>query len=217
MSKLRVLLADDHALVRAGLRSLLESWEGIEVVAEAADGGEAIALAREHGPDIVLIDIAMKDIDGLRATEEIKKDRPDTKVIIVSMHGSRDFIDHALRAGASGYVLKDAAGTELEAALRAVSRGEIYLSPAVMRKVVDGYMHGQSKDDAAANPLTPRQTEILRLIGTGRTTKEIARALDLSVKTVEAHRGQMMERLGVRDIANLLLEAVRRGLITLEK
>jgi len=215
--RVRLLLADDHALMRAGLRALVESWEGVEVVAEADDGREAVALALRHRPDVVLVDIAMKGMDGLRATEEIRRADPAIRVVIVSMHGGRDFIDRALKAGASGYVLKDAAEADLEAAIRAACRGEVYLSPAVAREVVAGYVQGPEGGDKAAGLLTPRQAEVLKLIGEGRNTKEIARLLGLSAKTVEAHRGQIMERLGVHDAANLVLEAVRRGLITLDR
>lgn len=215
MSPLRVLLVDDHALVRAGIRSLLESMAGVTVAAEAGSGRQAVELARELAPDIVLMDITMDDMDGLTATAAITAAQPAVKVIVLSMHDTGDFYDQALRCGARGYLLKDAAVTELEMALAAVTRGDIYLSPAVSRHVVGNLLAGGTLAERPTSPLTPRQHEILQLIGHGRTTKEIARELDLSVKTVEAHRAQIMERLGVRNIANLLLEAARRGLITL--
>lgn len=218
MSTTRVLLVDDHSLVRAGIRALLQSIDTVDIVGEASGGRQAIELARAHQPDIVLMDIAMDDMDGLTATSRIVAEHPHMKVVILSMHNTGDFYDKALHCGAVGYLLKDAAVAELEMALAAVSRGDIYLSPAVSRHLV-GSMLARDAAEAAHEPslLTPRQNEILQLIGHGHSTKQIATELDVSVKTVEAHRAQIMERLGVRDIANLLLEAARRGLITLGK
>lgn len=215
MDKLRVLLVDDHSLVRAGIRALLETMARVEIVGEASSGRAAIELVRAHRPDIVLMDIAMDDMDGLTATTAIAAEHRTVKVIILSMHDTGDFFDQALRCGARGYLLKDAAVAELEMALSAVERGDVYLSPAVSRHVVGNLLARRAAEERPAAVLTPRQNEILQLIGNGRSTKEIARELELSVKTVEAHRAQIMERLGVRDIANLLLEAARRGLIAL--
>lgn len=215
MDKLRVLLVDDHSLVRAGIRALLETMARVEIVGEASGGRAAIELARAHRPDIVLMDIAMDDMDGLTATRAITAEHRAVKVIVLSMHDTGDFFDQALRCGARGYLLKDAAVAELEMALSAVERGDVYLSPAVSRHVVGNLLARGTTEERPAAVLTPRQNEILQLIGNGRGTKEIARQLELSVKTVEAHRAQIMERLGVRDIANLLLEAARRGLIVL--
>ncbi len=215
MDKLRVLLVDDHSLVRAGIRALLETMARVEIVGEASGGRAAIELARAHRPDIVLMDIAMDDMDGLAATRAITAEHRAVKVIVLSMHDTGDFFDQALRCGARGYLLKDAAVAELEMALSAVERGDVYLSPAVSRHVVGNLLARGTTEERPAAVLTPRQNEILQLIGNGRGTKEIARQLELSVKTVEAHRAQIMERLGVRDIANLLLEAARRGLIVL--
>lgn len=215
MDKLRVLLVDDHSLVRAGIRALLETMARVEIVGEASGGRAAIELVRAHRPDIVLMDIAMDDMDGLTATRAITAEHRAVKVIVLSMHDTGDFFDQALRCGARGYLLKDAAVAELEMALSAVERGDVYLSPAVSRHVVGNLLARGTTEERPAAVLTPRQNEILQLIGNGRGTKEIARQLELSVKTVEAHRAQIMERLGVRDIANLLLEAARRGLIVL--
>lgn len=215
MDKLCVLLVDDHSLVRAGIRALLETMARVEIVGEASSGRAAIELVRAHRPDIVLMDIAMDDMDGLTATTAITAEHRAVKVIILSMHDSGDFFDQALRCGARGYLLKDAAVAELEMALSAVERGDVYLSPAVSRHVVGNLLARRAGEERPAAVLTPRQNEILQRIGSGRSTKEIARELELSVKTVEAHRAQIMERLGVRDIANLLLEAARRGLIAL--
>ena len=214
----RVLLADDHPLVRAGIRSLLEGIEGIAVVAEASDGAEAVRLTQELRPDLVIVDITMKPMNGLDALREIKKVLPQTLVIVLSMHVTEGFVMQSLKLGASGYLLKDAATSELELAVRAVRRGERYLSPAVSRQLVEKVIAlSESRQTAEANPLTARQQEILRLIALGNATKEIAYSLGLSVKTVEAHRAQIMERLGIRDIPGLVLYAVRNGIITLDE
>jgi DNA-binding NarL/FixJ family response regulator len=217
MNGLRVLLVDDHSLVRAGIRALLGSMAAVASIEEASSGRQAIDKARLLVPDLVLMDIAMDDMDGLTATRAITSEHPQIKVVILSMHDTGDFFDQALRCGARGYLLKDAAVGELEMAIAAVVRGDVYLSPAVSRHLVGNMLSRPPSTERPAGVLTPRQTEILELIGSGLATKEIARRLDLSVKTVEAHRAQIMERLGVRDIANLLLEAARRGLIALGK
>ncbi len=216
MTTIRVVIADDHTLVRAGIRTLLEDIEYVEVVAEAANGREALELTRKHHPDLAVLDIGMKEMDGLQAAAAIRREFPQVRVIMLSMHSTRDVVEQALRAGASAYLVKDAAITELELAVRAVSRGEVYLSPAVSRQVVAGYMPGGAKR-SPDDTLTRRQREILQLIASGKNTKEIARALTLSPKTVEAHRAQIMERLNVRNVANLVMEAVRRGIVHVEK
>lgn len=210
-ASLRVLLADDHTLVRAGIRALLASMPEIEVVGEAADGEAAVQLALQLQPDIVLMDISMKGMNGLQAAARIHDELPATRVIILSMHATNDYLQQALRAGAAGYMLKDAATLELQMALAAVARGGTYLSPAVSAQVVEGYLQN---DMLAENKvLTPRQNEILRLIAAGQSTKEIAFHLNLSSKTVDAHRAQLMDRLGIRDIAGLVRYAIRTGLI----
>ena len=212
MAGLRVLLVDDHALVRAGMRSLLREIEGVEVVAEAADGAEALRLAAEQRPDVVLLDIAMKGMNGLDAAARLREQLPLAKVIVLSMHTSEEYVLLALRAGAAGYLIKDSATAELELALKAVARGETYLSPAISRQVVDGYVQRVGAA-AAPDPLTPRQREVLKRIAEGRSTKEIAYELKLSVKTVATHRAQIMERLGIRDVAGLVRYAMRAGLV----
>lgn len=204
------MLADDHKLVRAGFRSLLEAMPNLDVVAEAADGEEAVSLAQQCQPDIVFMDIAMKRMNGLEAAAQIRDLLPDTRIIILSMHSTADYVQHALRAGATGYMLKDAATFELELALNAVLSGGVYLSPMVSSQVVESYLQ---KHQSADDVLTPRQTEILRLIAAGNNTKEIAFQLSLSAKTVETHRAQIMERLCIRDIAGLVRYAIRTGLI----
>ena len=203
MTPIRVLIADDHALVRAGIGALLRNIGGVEVVAEAGDGREALHLIGEHKPDVVLMDIAMPGLNGLEAVTRISREFPAVRVIILSMHASEEYVLHAMRAGASGYLLKGARTAELELAVAAVVRGEVYLSPAVSRHLVDQYVAGApagepaEQQPGAADRLTPRQREILQLIAEGRTTKEIAGLLAISVKTVEMHRAQLMERLDI--------------------
>ena len=213
MTPTRVLLADDHALVRAGIRSLLSTVPGVEVVAEAGTGQEAVALAEKLRPHVVLMDIAMHNLNGLDATARIVKRHPETRVIIVSMHASEEYALEALRAGASGYVLKDADLMELEHAIGAVTRGDTYLSPAISRHVIADYRRRVTEQPEPLDRLTPRQREVLQRIAEGLSTKEIAFKLSLSVKTVETHRAQLMERLNIHDVAGLVRFAVRVGLV----
>lgn len=217
MNLIRVLLADDHNLVSAGIRSLLEGLEDIRVVAEARDGREALGLIKTHRPDVVLMDIAMKGLNGLEATAQVKKEFPETHVVILSMHSSEEHVLQALRAGASGYLLKDSATLELELAVKMVMRGETYLSPPVSKHVIEGYIRRVSGEQHPIDLLTPRQREILQLIAEGCSTKEIAARLQVSVKTVETHRAQLMERLKIHDIPGLVRYAIRIGLITPEQ
>ena len=208
MKPIRVLLADDHTLVRAGLKSLLSLMPGIEVVAEAADGREAVELAATHHPDIVLMDINMPELNGLDAAERITREHEAVRVIILSMFGNEQYVEQALRSGASGYLLKDADARELELAIKAVRKGDTYLSPAAARHATALAMRAPSSD-----PLTARQREILQLIAEGASTKDIAQKLDLSVRTVETHRPQIMDRLQIREIAGLVRYAIRIGLV----
>lgn len=212
MAVLRVLLVDDHSLVRAGMRSLLRDIAGVEVVAEASDGAEALAAAERERPDVVLMDIAMKGMNGLEAAARLRERQPAAKVIILSMHTSEEYVLLALRAGAAAYLIKDSATSELELALKSVMRGETYLSPAISRQVVDGYVQRVGVG-TGPDPLTPRQREVLKRIAEGRSTKEIAFELNLSVKTVETHRAQIMERLSIRDVAGLVRYAMRAGIV----
>jgi DNA-binding NarL/FixJ family response regulator len=217
MKTARVLLADDHALVRAGIRSLLEKISGIEVVAEAGDGYEALELTKKHFPNVVLMDIAIPGLNGLEALARATKEFPAVKVIILSMHANEEYVLRALRAGACGYLLKDAAVTELELALRAVTRGETYLSPRISKRVIGSYLERLGNERPLREELTPRQREIVQLIAEGKSTKEIAFLLKVSVKTVEAHRAQLMARLDIRDVAGLVRYAMRVGLVPSEK
>lgn len=214
MIPLRLVLADDHALVRAGIRLLLEAMPSIEVVGEAGDGHEALVLASTTRPDILLVDIAMRGPNGLETAARVRKELPKVKVIILSMHANEEYVLQALQAGAAGYLLKDSAAAELDLAIQASQRGEVYLSPAISRTVIEGYMARVSGTaPKAPDPLTPRQREILKLVALGQSTKEIAFALSLSVKTVETHRAQLMKRLDIHEVAGLVKYALRLGLI----
>jgi DNA-binding NarL/FixJ family response regulator len=213
MKTIRMLLADDHTLVRAGIRGLVSALPDVEVVGETGDGQEALRLAETLRPDIVLLDIGMPGLNGLEVAARLATFDPTIRVIILSMHTSEEYVLQALRAGAAAYLLKGSAVAELEVAIRAVARGETYLSPAVSKRVVDDYVAriGNATDPLAA--LTPRQREILQLVAEGQTNKEIALRLGLSHRTVEVHRNQLMKRLAVHDVAGLVRFAVRVGLV----
>jgi DNA-binding NarL/FixJ family response regulator len=216
MKKIRVLLADDHTLMRAGVRALLDEMPGCEVVAEAGDGYEALELLRLHRPDVALMDIDMKRMNGLEAMAAAKREFPNLHVIMLSMHSEKQYVMQALRDGASGYLLKDAATVELELALTVVMKGDVYLSPGVSKQVAEGFVREAETADPVAL-LTPRQREILTLVAGGHNTKEIAFRLGLSTKTVEAHRTQLMERLDIHDVAGLVRFTIRAGLIKLDE
>jgi len=209
----RILLADDHKLVRAGLRSLVNAIPDVSVVGEASHGREAVEMAVRLKPDIVLMDINMPELNGLNAAERIARALPRTRVIMLSMLGNEAYIEEALRLGASGYLLKDADAIELALAIRAVADGQTYLSPAVAKHAAVLAKRGL----APSPPLTARQREVLQLIAEGRTTKEIAQKLDLSARTVETHRMQIMERLKIRDLAGLVRYAIREGIIAADR
>lgn len=207
---------DDHSLVRAGIRSLLEKIPDVEVVGEAANGRQALELVTSTFPDLVLIDIAMADLGGLEALPRILKIFPKARVVVLSAHSNEEYVIRALRSGASGYMVKDAATTELELAIRAVALRQTYLSPSISRTVIDSYLQRVGDELGPLEGLTARQREILQLIAEGKNTKEIAARLDISVKTVEAHRLQLMARLGIHDVPGLVRYAIRTGLVSPE-
>jgi DNA-binding NarL/FixJ family response regulator len=211
---MRILLADDHTLFREGVRSLLARMPEVIIVAESGDGREALELIDRHRPDIALLDITMPGLNGLEVAARVARQSPRTKVVILSMHASEPYVAQALRAGIAGYLLKDAAATELAAALHAVARGETYLSPAISRQVVDGFLGRVQPEVDPLAGLTGRQREILQLIAEGKSTKEIASVLDVGVKTVETHRAKLMERLNIPDVAGLVRFAIRSGMIS---
>jgi DNA-binding NarL/FixJ family response regulator len=213
METIRVLIADDHTLVRAGIKLLLQGLKGVDVVGEAGDGREALALVEDLRPDVLLTDISMPHTSGLELAARVSEEHPATHVIILSMHASEEYATRALRAGVLGYILKDSSLAELELAVRAVSQGEIYLSPAISRHVIADYLKRTRGVAADPGPLTPRQNEVLRRIAEGQTTKAIAKTLGVSVKTVETHRLQLMERLNIHDVAGLTRYAIRVGLV----
>jgi DNA-binding NarL/FixJ family response regulator len=217
MNGIRVLLADDHALVRAGIRSLLEKMPGVEVVAEASTGRQALEMVKAKLPNLVLMDIAMAELGGLEALPRVTKDFPGVKVIILSAHANEEYVIRALRGGAAGYMLKDAATAELELAIRSVTEDKTYLSPSISRTVIDSYLERVGGQLSPLEQLTPRQREILQLLAEGRNTKEVASDLNISVKTVESHRLQLMERLNIHDVPGLVRYAVRSGLVSAER
>jgi DNA-binding NarL/FixJ family response regulator len=213
MKPIRVILADDHTIVRSGLRALLASAKDIEVVAEAGNGRDALELVEKHRPDVVVTDITMPGMTGLDLVARLKKDLPDTRMIILSMHSNEEYVWQALRAGALGYLLKDAGTTELEQAIRTVARGETYLSSVISKQVIADYVLRAAPESGPLDQLTPRQREILKLVAEGNSTKEIAHLLKVSVKTVETHRAQLMERLNIHDVPGLVRFAIHIGLV----
>ena len=212
---IRTLIADDHALVRAGIRALVEKIEGVTVVAEAGTGNQALKLISELTPDLVLLDITMPEGSGFDVLQHVSKTYTQIRVIVLTVHEAGEYAIRALREGAAGFLPKSAASTELEQAIQTVLRGEIYISPETSRKTLLEYGKGVTKRDQLET-LSPRQREVLRLIAEGRTTKQIAQMLEISVKTVETHRAQLMERLDIHDVAGLVRYAIIVGLIEVE-
>jgi DNA-binding NarL/FixJ family response regulator len=212
---IRILIADDHALVRAGIRALVEKINGVTVVAEAGTGNEAIELVEELKPDLVLLDITMPEGSGFDVLHHLTKEFSEIRVIVLTVHEAGEYAIRALREGAAGFLPKSAASTELEQAINTVMKGETYISPETSRKTILEYGKGTTKRDQLAN-LSPRQREVLRLIAEGLTTKQIAQTLAISVKTVETHRSQLMERLDIHDVAGLVRYAIIVGLINVE-
>jgi len=212
VSRARVLLADDHALVRQGLRLILEREGDLEVVAQASDGAEAIALALAEELDLAILDVSMPKLTGIQAARRLAEHRPDLRVLILSMHDNEEFFFEALRAGASGYVLKSAADEDLLAACRAALRGEPFLYPRAIDALIRAFLESGGRE-GSEDPLTPRETEVVKLIAEGHTSREIGEVLSISEKTVERHRANILEKLGLRDRVALTRYAVRRGLV----
>jgi two-component system response regulator NreC len=218
MGKIRLLLADDHGVLRAGLKTLFSAQPDIEVVAEASDGDEAVRQSRETNPDIVLMDITMPGLNGLAATQKIKCQNPETKVLILTMHEDESYLHQAFRAGADGYVPKKAADTEVIAAIRATFRGEHFIHPSMTSSLVAGLRQREIPDTTAYqnDGLSEREREVLRLLALGNTNQQIADALYLSVKTVETYKSRLKEKLGCEGRAELVRYAIRMGLIDTE-
>ena len=215
---MRILIVDDHTLIRSGIRALLEKSEDLRVVGEAGDGHDALRLMKELDPQVVLMDISIPGLNGLEVAAKARKECPGIKIVFLSMHSSEEYILKALNVGAAGYVLKDATTSELELAVRCATKGETFLSPAISTRVVENYLSGLSGGERASGSnshdlLTPRQREILQLIAEGYTTKDIARKLGLSTNTVEVHRANLMDRLNIHDIAGLVRYAISAGIV----
>lgn len=215
--KLRLLLADDHGMFREGLRALIEKQTDLEVVGEAANGREAVRLARDLTPTVVVMDVSMPDLSGVEATRQILKRRPEVKIVALSMHSDRRFVVEMLRAGAQGYLLKDCAYEELVRAIRTVAGGRVYLSPRIAGVVLEDCVRRTAPEAAPAPALTAREREVLQLLAEGHGTKQIARRLHVSTKTIDTHRHNIMNRLDIRSVAELTKYAVREGLTTLER
>ena len=216
MRKIRVLLADDHQLMRSGIRLMLEREADLSVVGEAGDGREAVALAKSLRPDVVVMDIGMANLNGIEAAQQMTGDRPEIAVVMLSMHSDESYVLRALKAGARGYLLKDSAEADLIKAVHAVAGGKSFFSPAVSKVLLDDYVRKlrRSGTEDAYDLLTPREREILQLIAEGKSNKDIANLLNLSVYTVESHRANLMEKLNVRGLPELILYAVRKGIIS---
>jgi DNA-binding NarL/FixJ family response regulator len=209
MMPTRIVLADDHVLVRQGLRSLLER-EHFQVMAEASDGQDAVRLIETHHPDIAILDISMPTLNGIDAARSLSRGAPKTKVILLTQHEEEQYIHEALEAGVKGYVLKNQVANDLIQAIRQVCRGEFYLSPGISRAVMEAY---RNKSERPADPLTVRERQVLQLIAEGKSTKDTASVLGISVKTAESHRMRLMQKLNIHETASLVRYAVRRGLI----
>lgn len=215
---IRIMLVDDHGIIRDGLRSLLEKQDDVEVVAEADDGRKAIALVREHQPDVVIMDISMPGLNGIDASRRIVADNPEVKIITLSIHSNRRFVSDMLKAGASGYVLKECLFDELVQAVRTVAAGDIYLSPRITGVVVDDYVEHLSSDTQRSKlaALSEREREVLQMLAEGKSTKNTALTLHVSPKTIESNRRRIMEKLDIHSVAELTKYAIREGLTSLE-
>lgn len=213
MAAVRILLVDDHAMLRDGVRMVLETHPGFEVVGTADNGRDAVRLVEELRPDIAVLDIAMPELNGLEATRAIRECCRETEVIVLSMHEGEEYLREALRAGAAGYVLKRAAAKELVAAINAIGRGESYLDPALTRTLISDYVRQVERGDEAPDSLTERELEVLKLVAEGMTNRQIALKLNISIKTVQTHRANLMDKLNLHDRTELVRYAIRRGLI----
>ena len=211
--KTRILLADDHSLVRRGLHLILEAQPDLEVVAEAGDGAEAVKLALSTDVDLAILDISMPRMTGLQAARELQQRRPEVRILVLSMYESEQYLYEALRAGASGYVVKRAADLDLVEACRATMRGESFLYPAAVSALIADALHRERNGEAPRNPLTPRETEVVKLVAESYTNQHIAEVLTISEKTVERHRANILEKLGMRDRVELTRYAIRNGLV----
>jgi len=214
---IKIIVADDHKIVRDGLRALLEEQTGMKVIAEAENGRQAVILSRKLCPDIVIMDVGMPDLNGIEATRQITSDGENVRVVALSMHSDRRFVAQMFKAGASAYLLKDCAFEELAQALTVVLTGQTYLSPEITGSVMEDYLHHLSNTDSSGfTLLTTREREVLQLLAEGKTTKEIASQLNVSIKTIETHRQQIMNKLKVRSLAELTKYAIREGLTSLD-
>ncbi|HXD58965.1 MAG TPA: response regulator transcription factor [Thermoleophilaceae bacterium] len=209
---LHILIADDHGIVRSGIRMLIDRQDGMRVVAEAEDGLQAVDLAQSTRPDVAILDVSMPRMTGLQAAREMKIRSPDTSVLLLSMHDDERYFFDAVDVGASGYVLKRAADTDLIDAIQAVARGEQFVSPDTERSVIKEWLEG-SREERLEDPLTPRELDVVKLIAEAHTNKQIAEALHVSEKTVESHRANVLSKLGMRDRVELVRYAIRRGLV----
>jgi two-component system, NarL family, response regulator NreC len=215
MRKIRILVADDHQLMRSGVRLMLEREADLIVVGEASDGREAVSMAKTLKPEVVVMDIGMPNLNGIEAAHQMTQDNPQLAIVMVSMHSDESYVLRALKAGARGYLLKDSAEADLIKAVHAVGSGKSFFSPVVSKMLLDDYVRKlkRSGTEDAYDLLTPREREILQLIAEGRSNKDIANLLDLSVYTIESHRSNLMEKLNVRGLPELILYAVRKGII----
>jgi DNA-binding NarL/FixJ family response regulator len=211
----RIVVADDHRIVREGLRRLLESRLDFSVVGEASDGEEAVEVSLREHPDVVLMDLSMPKLSGIDATRRITEAEKDSKVLVLSMHESPGYVEEVLRAGASGYLLKDSASEELVAAIDAIRAGDSYLSPAITQQVVDALAHPADRPSSAVSVLSERERQVLTLIAEGLSSKEIAKELGVSLKTIESHRANLMDKLDIHKVSGLVRFAIRVGLVTL--
>lgn len=217
MKKVKLLVADDHKIFRQGIKKLLEEESDMQVVGEAADGREAVKKSTELKPDVILMDIAMANLNGLEATKQIKKVLPSVKVIMLTMHKNEEYILQSFQAGASGFILKEGAVEELVSAIRSIHQDKSFLSPTISKTLIDAYLRKMEtgKTETPFDLLTDREREVLQLIAEGYTNREVAKALFISVKTVEAHRAHIMQKLNIHDIAKLVKYAIQKGLVDL--